>query len=105
MTAENLNIMYRRAGLFRRLAGSGLVLMAAYLYLVNGTVFALVARERAIEEIDRRRSGVVALETEYLERSSAITMALAEQLGFRDAAGVTLFVEAAPPAPVVALVH
>lgn len=105
MTATHFTRFHTYRRLFCGLACLVAVLIAGNLYLVSGTVFRGVARERASEALETQQASMVALETQYLELSSGVTLERALALGFRDAAGATTFVHAQTGAPVVAVLH
>lgn len=89
---QPLNIIDQRwlaAGLF-----TGIILLAStYVFLVNNSVFNIVARENLLEEINRLETELVVLETRYIELSSQITLSFADTLGFVDASREVTFVK------------
>ena len=103
MTVNTLNTLYTRQRLFWRCSAIAVSLLASYLYLVNSTVFNLVAREQLLATLSQTGNQVVALESEYLALSGSVTMERARALGFHDAADNTIFVELPAVTPVVAL--
>ncbi len=61
-----------------------IVLVMSYLYLVNSSVFNIMARREAEEKIGSLGTQVALLESQYIELSSHIDMDLARQFGFRE---------------------
>lgn len=83
---ENLN--YRRLALaLLWLAG---ILIACYIYLVYGTIYKAVSRENELSQVAALESKVVALEQQYLQLSSTITLERAQALGFHEVEAETL---------------
>ncbi|NTV44773.1 MAG: hypothetical protein HGA67_03720 [Candidatus Yonathbacteria bacterium] len=72
------------------LGGTAVVLVCAYVYLVNASVLSVVGREHAEESSSEVATDVVALEAEYLALSETVTMDEARALGFVEPKG-TLF--------------
>ncbi|HYC82934.1 MAG TPA: hypothetical protein VEB60_00085 [Candidatus Paceibacterota bacterium] len=60
------------------------LLVISYLYLVNSSVFNIMARREAEEKISSLGTQVALLESQYIELSSRIDMDLARQFGFRE---------------------
>lgn len=103
MTVANLNILYLRQRLFWRCLFIVALLLVSHIYLVKSTVFNLMTRERLLASLNETSNNVVALESKYLTLSGQITMDLARNLGFRDAADSTIFVALPAETSVVAL--
>ena len=97
MTATSLNLIISRQRLFWRVSIVTGALILAYIYLAQSVVFNVVSRQNVLEKSAKLQTQVVALETEYLALSNQVTVDLAHQLGFHDAASETIF------APVVTL--
>ena len=68
------------------------VLLGAYVYLVNNSVFNIVARETALEKASNYATELAVLESRYIELSGNITLSLAYTLGFADASAESVFV-------------
>ena len=78
MTLKNFNLtMLTLTALF----------VGGYLILVIILVTGAVARDRAMAKLSKLTPAVTSLESEYVARSGQITLDLAYQLGFKDAAG------------------
>jgi hypothetical protein len=105
MTAAHLNLFHFYRRFFYTLVGLAVILVVVNLYMISQTVFSGVAREQAVKALADQRGEMVALETEYLNRSADLTIEKAVSMGFRDAASVTTFVHAETGAPVVAVLH
>ncbi|MES3005592.1 MAG: hypothetical protein V4664_01450 [Patescibacteria group bacterium] len=72
---------------------TGIVMLASvYIYLVNRTVWNVVARQTAESQIVALNSDLSASEFEYINTKSNVTMALAAEMGFKSADQKTLFV-------------
>lgn len=86
-----IEIMDSRLTLF--ILGSFVVcLLGAYVYLVNSSVFNIVAREEAMERGSVYATELSVLESRYIELSGNITLPLAYTLGFSDASNKSAFV-------------
>ncbi len=81
--------------LFWLLTYTGLALVVAYGYFINGSIFLLVTNEGVIKDTEAVREEVIDLEGHYLVLSSRLTMETAQQLGFYDASQQTTFVNLA----------
>ena len=62
-----------------------LALTGTYVYLVKSSVFAVAERRDNEEKISQLEAEVSTLETDYLARSSQVTLELAKSLGYVDA--------------------
>lgn len=72
---------------------TGLVMLAAsYVALVNNSVFNIVVRENALEEVTNLETNLAILETRYIELSNHINLPLAYERGFVDASRQEIFV-------------
>lgn len=68
--------------------------LGAYGYLVNKTVWNVVARQNAVKEIQRLSSDIATLESSYMTVSKTLTLNHAYTLGFKDVpSSDTIFVE------------
>ncbi len=67
-----------------------ILLLAGYLYLVNTSVFAIVARKQAESKISDLESQVATLEARYIVLSGRLTLDYAHELGFHDLANDTV---------------
>jgi len=71
--------------LFNMFLVVAVLLLGSYLYLVNESVFNIVARKQAEEKIGQLGTSVAILEAEYLALAGQeITPSFARSLGFRD---------------------
>jgi len=74
-----------------------IVSISAYLYLVNDSVFTVVARQNNEEKISQLETEVSTLEADYMSRLNLITLNYAKSLGYLDATGqVSYFVKSRP---------
>ncbi len=68
-----------------------------YIYLVNSSIFNVVARKESEELISLTETEITGLVSRYMQLSNSITLDLATERGFVEApAGVTLAVVARP---------
>ena len=86
-----LNIVDSRFAIMVLIAGL-IMLAAGYVALVNNSVFNIVAREEALEEITNLETNLAILETRYIELSNHINLPLAYERGFIDASKQAVFV-------------
>lgn len=88
-----LNIVDSRFTIMALVAGM-VMLAASYVALVNNSVFNIVAREDALEEMTNLETDLAVLETRYIELSNQINLNLAYERGFVDASKQAVFVRA-----------
>lgn len=67
------------------------MLVGAYLYLLNTSVFAVASRRDINEQVVELDAEVSTLEANYLGQISNVNLELAKKLGFIDAIGHTGF--------------
>ena len=84
--------MSQRAYLFWSLFLTLLVLVGIYLYLVNSLIFGIVQRQNRLDILAKIEFEVAVLEADHLKKTGKITLDLANELGYEDAAARTVFV-------------
>ena len=90
--------MSQRVYIFWGLFSALLILVGTYLYLVNSLIFDIVQRQNRLDILAKIKSEVAVLEADQLKKTGKITLDLAGELGYQDAAKQTIFVLSGEPA-------
>ena len=91
-TITNDNIRQR---LFYIIFSLFILLIASYLYFVSNTIFNIIERKTAENDIRTLTSQTAELELEYFSLSNKINLELAKQLGFYEPTNISFAVRKA----------
>jgi hypothetical protein len=97
MTAKTIAATYSHKKLFWYLTYTLIALVLVYIYCINVIVMGVVQRENLRTKFGALKTSVTNLESQYVAVSGTITLDLAHNLGYKDAADKASFAYSSNP--------